>query len=278
VNRGWWAALVLAALLSGCTNGAQPKTVVPLGDGSQLELKDATATGDKGSISGVAVDAAIRPVSHVDITLLGPQIHAATDKDGLFTVDGLEPGLYTLSANATGYLPTQTTAEVKAGETAKVRLVLATDNTPRPYHNTQKFEGFVQAGNGLFDQAYQLFVKDETGVDFCQCQFYYSTDPAWSTQVVEVQWTPSVADPAEPSSGYWAIWDENSSDYIDNGCDNPCYGRTEAGNFSKDATNFHMDVWLDSDWVQYQQKFTVYLTVFYNGEAAKGWSFVKGDP
>lgn len=278
------ALFIVAALLSGCAGkGADDGTVVKLGDGSTVELhEDPAPESGKGSISGVVVDDAIRPLAGVLVAVSGKDAAVATDETGLFVVADLEPGLYTLQANATGYLPIQTTAEVVAGDTAKVRIVLATDPTPQPVHVTLQFDGFIQAGNGLANQAWQLFVNGTAGVpvDSCECQFYFSTESEASTFVIEVVWEPTVANPAGTSSGYYALWDDGEPDggYVDNGCDNPCYGVVGWSEFALAETrNFHTDIWIDSDWVQVNQKFTQYVTIFYNGEAPDGWSFVNGD-
>ena len=265
------AAAILA--LAGCAEPAAETTTVGLGDGTEVEL------ADEGALSGVVVDEAIRPLSGVIVEVLGYSLQAVTDDTGLFAVEELPPGLYTLSANATGYLATQTTVEVKVGETAKVRIVLPTDTTPKPFHTTVKYDGFNQAGNGLVSQAYELFVNETAGVPFdsCACQFYYTLEQPADTHIVEVEWEPSVDNPTGDSSGYWAIWDDDGGDYQDDGCDNPCLGRID-GFFPAESQRFHIDIWLDSDWVQVNQAFTVYLTLFYNGQAPEDWSFVAGSP
>lgn len=272
--RGWpLGCMVVLALLAGCAGAADDGTTVALGDGSEIVL------AEEGALSGVVVDEAIRPLPRVNVTVLGQGITTATDDSGLFIVADLLPGLYTLAVNLTGYLPTQTTAEVKLGETAKVRIVLPTDTTPKPYHTTLKFDGFNQAGNSLVSQAYELFVNGTAGVpyDSCQCQFSYTLERPADTHIVEVAWDPSVQNPAGGSSGYWAIWDEDGGDYQDDGCGNPCLGRID-GFFPPESQRFRIDIWLDSDWVQVNQSFTVYLTLFYNGAAPADWSFVAGSP
>jgi hypothetical protein len=267
------AAAVALSLLAGCSDPPAEGTTVQLADGSAVQLSD------EGALSGVVVDEAIRPLAGVLVTVLGQGIDSVTDTGGLFLVAELAPGLYTLAANATGYLRTQTTVEVVVGQTAKVRMVLPTDTTPQPFHVTQKFEGFNQAGNSLASQAYELFVNGTAGVpyDSCQCQFYYTVEQPADTHIVEVTWERSVDSPAAESSGYWAIWDEDGGDYQDDSCGNPCLGRID-GFFPADSRRFSIDIWLDSDWVQVNQAFTVFLTLFYNGAAPADWSFVEGDP
>lgn len=278
-------ALVTGAVLAGCAGdpGDAAAGSVQLGDGSTLQLQDAAdaTTASTGAISGVVVDDAIRPLANITLRVLGlTERTLASDAQGLFLVPDLEPGLYTVAANETGYAPVQTTAEVRAGEVAKVRLQLPFDATPRPRHVTLQFDGFNQVGNSLVSQAFELFVNGTAGVpyDSCACQFYFDTEEQASTFVIEVTWERSVENPVGPSSGYYAIWDDApDGDYIDNGCDNPCYGYV-AGSFAlPDSRQFHTDIWLDSDWVQVNQRFTQYVTIFYNGDAPEGWSFVAGD-
>lgn len=277
------AVLLIATILAGCA-GADPDkgTVVKLGDGSSVELPSdaADSSSTKGAISGVVVDEAIRPLAGSTVQV-APEVSAVTDDTGVFIVTNLEPGLYTLTATLTGYLPIQTTAEVVAGDTAKVRIVLATDNTPQPRHTTLQFDGFMQAGNGLVNQAWQLFVAGIGGVpvESCKCQFYFQTEGPAETFVIEVTWEPSVPRPTGSSSGYYAIWDDGGGDYVDNGCENPCFGMVQWAEFALPETvDFHTDIWLESDWVYVNQAFKQYVTIFYGAPAPENWSFLDGDP
>jgi hypothetical protein len=280
VAAAGWACTLALLLLSGCAARPDAGTKVPT-NGGQVELKAAAPTvPSKGSISGVVVDAAIRPVAGANLTILGPQLHAATDRDGLFTFSDLEPGLYTLSANATGFLATQTTAEVKAGATAKVRMVLPLDTSPKPYHTVLKYDGYIQAGSGLENEAWDLFVGEETGVFSCTCRFNFTADQAVSSFIFETTWEPTVADPAAPQDAYWTIYGPDSKGgetYESGDCLDPCWGQANGTTYAPTARDFYAYVWLDSSWVVVQQKFTVYVTLFYNGMPPAGWSFVKGD-
>jgi hypothetical protein len=280
--------LVVAASLAGCTgdeDGAPGTDSVQLGDGTTLQLADAddATTTSTGAISGVVVDDAVRPLADVSLRVLGlTQRNLTSDAQGLFLVGELEPGLYTVHANRTGFMPVQTTAEVRAGEVAKVRVQMPSDTSPQPRHVTLQYDGFIQAGNGLANQAWELFVNGTAGVpaNSCDCQFYFQTEQEASTFIIEVTWEQSVANPTGDNSGYWAVWDDGEADggYLDESCANPCYGVASVDGFALPETrNFHTDIWLDASWVQVNQRFTQYVTIFYNGDAPEGWSFVAGD-
>ena len=189
--KGGAIALAVVVLLAGCTDGGTQATA------PTIELAEVDNTATRGSISGVVVDDAIRPLAGVDLTLLtSPARSVATDADGLFVFEGLDPGLYTLSANATvaderRFLGIQTTADVVAGETAKVRIVLPPDLTPQPYHTTYAFDWYDESGVALVDFAVDLFTRDvepvnQTVPPFCdQCYFRFETDTTPHTFVVE---------------------------------------------------------------------------------------------
>ena len=282
------AVLLLAALLGGCaakapTNDACGRDQVHVNGGDCVQLAEPDNTPTTGSISGVVVDEAIRPQAKVNVTVQGADTQMTTDEQGLFVFSDLEPGLYTILANASGFLAAQSTAEVLAGETAKVRLVLPTDTTPKPFHQTLSFDGFVQAGSGLVNEAYDLFVGDTVGVFSCTCRYDFDAEAKPSTMVFETIWDPTVANPAAAPDAYWTIYDKethgaSSQTYVSGGCTDPCYGVADGGKYDAAALHFYSYIWLEGSWVVVNQKFSQYITLFYNGEAPEGWSFVNGDP
>ena len=291
------AGLSLLALLAGCAgNGNAPKGV-SLGSGTTVTLAEAPS-----GISGVLVDDAIRPVAAAKVLLgggLALNQSANTTADGLFTFAGLEPGLYTLRVDAFAdkgsarrFLRTQTTAEVKAGETAKVRMVLLADKSPLPYHTTYKFEGFYQASSGFVDEILDLYVYNQTYGPVttpqnpgCTCRFPFVIDGPMQTLMLELQydetsasgdgWTMSVDNHGgDPTTLYFCNEGEQTS--------GPCIYRVEAAADTKtfppaQTGNYTIGVWTDPGWVYVNQKFTLYMTAFYVAPAPDGWSFVKGD-
>lgn len=277
------AALVVGVLLSGCSD--EPK-----GDAQGLVLQEVDNTATEGSISGVTVDDAIRPVAGVNVTLLGAGRNVRTDADGLFVFDGLEPGLYTLSTDAipTGerrFLSIQTTAEVAAGATTKVKIVLPPDPTPQPYSVTLAFDGFFEVGSGFVDEVLELYAYNRTVGPLttpsptCTCAFAYRADDQPFTHVVEIVHEDTV-EPPMPT--FWTFDLESDVDGNSNDLwfceDNPCLAHVPGSNYSSEARNFTIGVWSDPAWVAVQQPFQLFITLFYAAPAPEGWSYLDGQP
>lgn len=64
-----------------------------------------TAQGSEGIIKGTAVDKiSQQPIPGVNIIIEGTTIGAATDIDGNFSIENVEPGIYRVRASAVGYM------------------------------------------------------------------------------------------------------------------------------------------------------------------------------
>lgn len=102
MNRALVSAIIVAALLS-----------VPAGLRSQDRVREARRRGETGSISGRVTTDGGQPISNAAITLTGAgrggagYRAAATDDDGRFQVDDLQPGAYTVIARAPGFAVAQ---------------------------------------------------------------------------------------------------------------------------------------------------------------------------
>ena len=126
------ATIFVSLLAAGCSGG--PKAG-PSGEG------DAT---EPGTLSGVVVDEAVRPLGGINVTLSNGQA-TLTGTDGAFRFTGLDSGVYVLRAKAAGYADTTTTVTVLAGDsTPLVKLVLLADASTRAYAESYVHEGFVQ--------------------------------------------------------------------------------------------------------------------------------------
>src|SRR5688572_666453 len=114
------ALALLVPLLAGCSGGEE-------GPAAPLE-----ATPTTGILRGVVVDAAIRPLAGVRITVPQPdgtERNATTPEDGGFAFDGLAPGAYVVHARRLGYLDASVSTNVTAGvaEPEAVRLQMLDD-------------------------------------------------------------------------------------------------------------------------------------------------------
>jgi hypothetical protein len=274
------SSLVLAVLLAGCANGGKDADAVNIG-GRTVDLADTTNSATQGSISGVVVDDAIRPLAGVAITIANLDRNATTIEDGLFAFEGLDPGLYTLAVvPPAGYLPVQTTAEVVAGQTSKVRVVTPIDSSPQPRHVTLAFDWYDSAGVALVDFAIDLFdgslLNDSLPPACEKCTFEFITDEAPASLIYEATWEITVANPAGDGDWYWTIDDLIGGDYESDYCAKPCLVDIPLGSIGN-STQYSLTVSSDEDWVVYNQRAQLFMTVFYVAAAPDGWSFIAGD-
>ena len=83
-----------------------------------------------GSITGTVVDQATRrPVSDVQVTVIGSQRGAVTDQQGRFRIAGVPAGTRQVRARRVGYAASTLTVTVAAGEAAAANFTVATAAT-----------------------------------------------------------------------------------------------------------------------------------------------------
>ena len=93
--------------------------------------------GAYGSMDGVTRDSnSKQPVAHVRITAYnvsrGNSRSAVTGSNGTFTIGRLEPGMYQVTTERTGFARSIASVQVSAPETYKVDLLLAAEKAPDP--------------------------------------------------------------------------------------------------------------------------------------------------
>ncbi len=271
--------LLLGVALAGCSDApAEQTNDVTLGDGSTVDLdKAAKAENGKGAIAGVVVDESIAPIAGAVVEIAQLALTIETGEDGSFGASDLEPGLYTLSVSAVDYLPIQTTVDVSPDNVGKVRVVLPLDPTPKPYHNTLKFEWYDSAGQPLVDFAWDLFRPGGVPAMCDQCEWTFSSDGPVESFIIEATWEDSVPPAHKASEFYWTMEPTaDTSDYESDYFENP--GRAEIlGNRWRDHTEFFLMLAYEEEWVAVQQSAEVFITMFYEAPAPEGWSIVAGD-
>lgn len=150
MKLGIVAVLVVfvTAFFAGCAD-SEP-AAGPAGPVAVPEsAKEVQVTKETGAIRGLVVDATIKPLQGVNITLTTAGKTTATAADGGFVFSGLEPGDYFISASKLGYQSIQTSTTVVAGvaEPKLVRIILPIiEGAAAPYANTQQWRGFLQCG------------------------------------------------------------------------------------------------------------------------------------
>jgi hypothetical protein len=259
--------VVAALLAAGCAGPAEDG-----GEGLRPRDVPVDPASTFGVISGVVVDETIRPVAGAQVSLLSASQNTTTDEDGLFSFTRVQPGFHALAVSAPLHVPTQATADVVAGQTAKVKVQLQRDLSPQPYHVTLKHDGFMQAWAGIG----QFFIENVQDTGTCDCRLTFQPDASPTTFIFEATWDESPPNPLGAAEFYW-IMDEPDGDLYEAGyCTSPCLARINAASagYSGGAVTARLDG--PDEWVQYQTTVTLYVTAWYVREAPDGWSFVQG--
>jgi hypothetical protein len=269
--RGLPLALALmAALLAGCSGGdGKDEPASPLDDVDVQPVSDT-----KGAVAGVVVDEAIRPVAGAEVTMDG-KVVASTDEGGIFVLDSLEPGLAIFAVTAEGFLPVQTSADVQPGQTSQVRVQLPRDLNPQPYHVTYSHDGFMQAWGGYGQYYIEQMVPGGSGT--CDCRVYFTPEPNAVDMVYEAYWENTLPDPAAQGEFYWVITQPEGEGHEAGYCFSPCIVRQGFGGFSPGVETYARLDGADF-WPGFQQKFQLFVTVFYNGEAPADWTLASQGP
>jgi len=264
--------LIGVPLFAGCAGKASPDTSGTDALGS-LEAREVDVAAGSGAIKGIVVDEAIRPLAKATVAIQG-QGTRVTDAIGQFTFTDLKPGVYFLVVNATHYVSTQTSVEVKAGEVATARLQMASSNDPTPYHVVQHFRGNMALYLSFASYALELVVPNSA---LCTCTFNITANDGAKTFIYEATGNPLTHNPA-PVYGtiYWEFIGNPQDDIRSAHGDFPVYQVFKRDSFANETTSWTVRL-TGSQWVHYNTDFDIYLTTFYYTEAPKDWSFVKGD-
>ena len=261
------AALLMGVLLAGCSGGGPDQPGGLTVGGRSVSVSAAPQAG-KGAIAGVVVDEAIRPVAGAEVAVAGEAL-ARSGEDGVFVLDALEPGSIVLTVSAAGYLTVQTSADVVAGGTANVRVLLPRDLRPQPYRVTYSHDGFMQAWGGIA----HYFVEDAVpgGTAACDCRVHFPLEPNATMLVYEAYWDDVVPDPAEQAEFYWVV-DQGDGPGNDEGyCTSPCVQRVSLRDYDRSVETYARLDGADA-WPAAQQKFQLFVTVWANGEAPPDWT------
>lgn len=143
--------LLLATAIAGCSGS---NTTAQAGRSSTDSIENAVsevtvhATPTTGVIRGVVVDAAIRPLSKVTLTVATREKTLTTNStaSGAFGFQGLQPGTYLVKAHKVSFQDQQVSVEVVAGvsEPRATKIQLSDDPKGRPYYDAMVFKGFIE--------------------------------------------------------------------------------------------------------------------------------------
>lgn len=298
-SRGWALALAAACIvLAGCaakTGGAAESP--------------AAADPALGTLHGVVVDAAIRPLAGAAVKVQPGGLNATTGADGLFAFEGVRPGDYSVDVAKDGYIAAATTAHVEPGKGEPLQLQLEVAAGSARYANLYKFDGLYECSawptNGCAN------VNILTGVVFCSLSLpCFNTTGDRSIQLIpidgipdylqsEMTWEPTLATSASLLFGVGGATREELQDGLAEG-----YNFTEGPSpltlglnhtilVDKDITGASGRMLLlqvssaptygvpcqpvaDSCGVgaSFEQPFTVYTHAFFGYLPPAGWTFV----
>ncbi|HUR25482.1 MAG TPA: carboxypeptidase-like regulatory domain-containing protein [Candidatus Thermoplasmatota archaeon] len=292
--RGSLALGILGMLLlAGCSGGGSDDG--PKEDFKDLELQ---ASDTKGLIRGVVVDDAIRPIANARVDLRGATTASTTSsEEGLFGFDQLDPGTYFLQVSRLGYRTTQVSAEVVAGvaEPPVTRVLLATDlGFVPPYYEQYIFEGFMECSSGgaapgvgyaylnACSSSPEAFPNDKT-----EWQQVLGGYPEWVQSEMIWESTQSVSQSLSLNFHYPDSGEQDGEKDLSVEGESPLTNTMdnatakeyiegvdfeEGGNLTLRIRVFTRATGGTGPAVTFQQRFTVYTTVFYGYLPPTGWT------
>ncbi len=256
-------ALAAIVLLAGCTS-EEPAPPEPE-DNSTL-----------GRVSGATVTPDIRPVGGVVVTMNPGNFETQSSLFGGFSFNNIPPGTYEITATHAEYDPASAIVVVVAGETAKPRLVMLRDVPPVPQNVTDTFPGFIPLSLGPADDA-SKDGQHQAGMGNCTCVFDVATRELMQTMVIEAVWSDSV-EPAQPTRFRWTLTiDDNRT--LSGAGSSPLLVHVQDADVGgwANATDLQVSLVPDEVWPAFEQRFTLFVTVFQVTPAPPGWSLVSGE-
>jgi len=202
--------LLSCAALAGCAGSGKSGGPTPGADFTDLGLQASATTG---VLRGVVVDSAIRPVANASVAVSGPQsANGTTNAQGAFGFDDLKPGTYFVRVAKRGFAATQQSADVVAGvaEPPILKILLAADNSTRPYVTTYNFQGFIQCSFSLVAVGFAA-CSEASADDKFIVSYTLDRPPQWVQS--EMQWDSTQAVSPELDVVYSA---QGNSTLLDN--------------------------------------------------------------
>ncbi|MHB1262252.1 MAG: carboxypeptidase-like regulatory domain-containing protein [Thermoplasmatota archaeon] len=265
--------------------------------------------GGDGRLCVIAVDEAIRPIGGANVTAKladGSSRFAVSDDTGMACLD-LPPGTYILDVRHIHqtYREAQTTGEVVAGGQSTVKVQLERLFEQEPYHETTKFDGFIQCGYDV-TVASSICVQDYThfvGPYTCpECEHLldrrstnFELGGGWQTLVVEMTWDATAQGTSDEMRVIISHFPRSASHWYCSGAGaDPVLVRMELGVVCEDQQsdpdlvppeglpNMHLFAATNAPdgqfaSVTFSQAFSVFMNGFYYGKPPEGWSFIAGD-
>ncbi len=196
------ALLLLAApVLTGCLGlGGDDSD----GGDESVQKQQADVSSQTGGIQGVVTDTAVQPVEGANVTLVEADETTQTASDGSYAFSNLDPGSYTITVRAEGFISTSNETQVEANSAAQADFILSRVALQEAFMQQIEDSAFFECGVGVGVNL-SAAGGPSTGVTWATCATLnlegnttnddFSEDiefePPLTDLVVEAQWDPS---------------------------------------------------------------------------------------
>lgn len=137
-GAGWrpFGGAALLLILAGCSASTQT---------SPQPLEGLASASEAGArLSGRVVDLEMLPVGGASVEISGPVVRTtATNAEGNFSFEGLEPGSYALKVKKVGYKVASQKLDLGAGQGSPVSIILEPIAVAVPRHETYVGDGYL---------------------------------------------------------------------------------------------------------------------------------------
>lgn len=275
--RNLWALLTVAAALivSGCVQSTATPKEEPSAPTGSAAVEPESTTMDVGTIHGLVVDDEQRPLANASVGIVALDVEILTTEEGSFEFTGVPVGAHTVVAARLGYESVAKKANVVAGETVELTLILAPLAVDESYFLTRQH-------NVLFHVAstYPTWILNMTGLsNSCEgCTWKINTTvPATSIQW-EIYGRHTVTNPQGDAEYFWIFRDN----YDLAGTTGERIYNNAAGKLPltvsfnktviKKTSQFFSQVLCDYYWFCFEERREMWFTAFYGMDVPDGFA------
>ncbi|MGB0652662.1 MAG: carboxypeptidase-like regulatory domain-containing protein [Thermoplasmatota archaeon] len=279
------AVTLLALLLAGCSDGggASPdeelvipsQTVIDDGETDDVASGDlpSEATpkgGERGHLTGYVMDDALHPLEGATLSLPGLEEERTSLDDGSFAFADLWPGPYRLEARAPGHRPAEAIISVEPDGFTQVKVILAREAPPDPYHETHSMRGFMDVTSADVGGVFSINLM---GCN--ECDFDLVPDgPNLQGIVIE-----GVMDPHQTGGTHqFALTvrqDGSSGATVYSGTQQNPFRLHLTPEQLGDAESWWIRAWPTGTPPEFGKEFQVFMTAFYNEPPSENWAFIR---
>lgn len=268
--------LLSAAALAGCsgdTSGNDPTLRDAEEAAQDLNVQ---ATSNTGVIRGIVVDESIKPIAGVAVRVLPADRETATNEEGAFGFDNLEPGTYFLTTTKDGYSTIQQSVDVIAGQSDPPIVRVQVQTIPKATPFIEAFQVRLYFSGAVSTPVLLVRAGDLVGDEGT---FFFELDitPNGTLAQAEFQWEPTTALGSNLFIGGGTYIGDDDLDV--NSASGPSVlvlraNATEDGDTAdKVAYNMWSGDFEDPPAAYVQQSVDAFVHVFHNFLPREGWTF-----